>query len=173
VLNCTLVFWLAAEQVKKSYYILYENMLPHIFGLTALGSVRPYFRKHVLATLDPHDFLFLNAFIIAILIGIYFVFVYFFNHGVVKKTFKNCASLNYTQVGALLILGIFTIFGTLLLLDADKNYNTPAINSIILKSVSMVALFLVGVFIFEEQYSVKQIIGIALTIAGILVLMSC
>jgi uncharacterized membrane protein len=147
-------------------------MLPHLFGLTALGSVRPYFRKHVLDTLDPHDFLFLNAFIIAILIGIYFLYTYYFNHSVVKKTFKNCLSLNYTQFGAILVLGVFTIFGTLLLLDADKNYNTPAMNSIMFKSVSMIALFLIGVFIFEEEYSVKQIIGIVLTIAGILVLMS-
>ena len=147
-------------------------MFSHIFGLTALGSVRPYFRKHVLDTLDPHDFLFLNAFIIAILIGIYFLYTYYFNHSVVKKTFKNCLSLNYTQFGAILILGVFTIFGTLLLLDADKNYNTPAMNSIIFKSVSMIALFFIGVFIFEEQYSVKQIVGIFLTISGILVLMT-
>jgi len=146
-------------------------MLPHLFGLTALGSVRPYFRKHVLDTLDPHDFLFLNAFIIAILIGIYFLYTYYFNHSVVKKTFKNCLSLNYTQFGAILVLGVFTIFGTLLLLDADKNYNTPAMNSIMFKSVSMIALFLIGVFIFEEEYSVKQIIGIVLTIAVILLLM--
>lgn len=147
-------------------------MLPHIVGLTLLGSAKPYFTKHVLNTLDPHDFLFLNAFIVSILIGIYFTYIYIYDNRIVKKTFTNYSSISLTQFFSILVISIFTIFGSLLLLDANKNYNTPAMNYIIFKSISMVALFLIGVFIFEEKYSMKQITGISLTIIGVLVLMS-
>jgi len=36
-----------------------------------------------------------------------------------------------------------------------------------MKVASVVFLFLVSVFLFKEEYSIKQILGIALTIAGI------
>jgi len=45
-------------------------MLPYLVGLTTLGSVRPYFRKHVYATLEPIDFMFVNAALIAIMSSI-------------------------------------------------------------------------------------------------------
>ena len=62
------------------------------------------------------------------------------------------------------------LLGTLLIIDADKNHNTPSMNYIIFKSISMICLFLIGYFIFEEVYNWKQIAGIGLIIVGITVL---
>ena len=51
-------------------------MLLNFAGITTYGSINPYLRKHVLNTLDPHDYLFINGFIIAILLSIYFMYMY-------------------------------------------------------------------------------------------------
>uniref|UniRef100_A0A6C0JN15 EamA domain-containing protein n=1 Tax=viral metagenome TaxID=1070528 RepID=A0A6C0JN15_9ZZZZ len=147
-------------------------MISHFIGLTMVGSMRPYFRKHVLNTLEPHDFLFINAFFIALLIGIYFVYTYFFENHVVKKTYKNCCKLNNTQIFSLIIISVFTVFSSFLIIDLDKNYNTPFLNYIVIKALSMIALFLVGIFFFSETYSYTQTIGIILTMSGIFILFS-
>ena len=145
-------------------------IIGHIAGLTAINSSRPYFRKHVLNTLDPHDYLFVNGIFMAVAITLYFAYLYFFDTHSVNKTFKNCCKLTYTQMFSLAILSAFALFGTLLILDADKNHNTPSMNYIIFKSISMICLFLIGYFIFEEVYNWKQIAGIGLIIVGITVL---
>jgi drug/metabolite transporter (DMT)-like permease len=49
----------------------------------------------------------------------------------------------------------------------DKNYNTPLINSVFLRVGSIIALLLVGIFVFEEKYTYKQIAGVLLTLLGI------
>ena len=147
-------------------------MISHVVGLTLIGSMRPYFRKHVLNTLETHDFLFMNAFIIAIIIFCFFTYTYFFENHVIKKTYKNCCQLTFTQMLSLVIIACFTVFSSFLIIDIDKNFNTPSLNFIIIKSVSILALFLVGIFIFKESYNVKQTIGILLTVSGILILLS-
>ena len=145
-------------------------IIAHIAGLTAINSSRPYFRKHILTTLDPHDYLFINGFFITAAMCIYLLYLYIVDPKIVHRTYKNCCRLSYSQLGSLIILSIFTLLGTLILLDADKNHNTPSMNYIIFKSISMLCLFLIGYFIFEEVYNWKQIAGIALIITGITVL---
>jgi multidrug transporter EmrE-like cation transporter len=51
--------------------------------------------------------------------------------------------------------------------EFDKYYNTPLINFIFSKFVSVIALIAVGIFIFKEKYSYLQMLGIAMTIAGV------
>ena len=145
-------------------------MLLNILGLTMHGSISPYLRKHVLNTLEPSDFLFVNGFIIALLLSVYFIYLYTFDYNILKKTYKNCSILTFSQMAALLMIGTFTIGASILLLDFDKNYNTPAMNFIIIKSISLILLFCIGTFIFREKYSIKQIIGIMLTAIGVLIL---
>lgn len=53
-------------------------MIPYLVGLTTLGSIRPYFRKHILNTLDPSDFLFINFIFISFAVLLYFTYIYFF-----------------------------------------------------------------------------------------------
>lgn len=147
-------------------------MISHFIGLTMVGSMRPYFRKHILNTLEPHDFLFINAFFIAILIGIYFIYTYLFENHIVKKTYKNCCKLTTTQIISIIIIAIFTVFSSYLIIDLDKNHNTPFLNFILIKALSMIALCIVGIIFFSEIYSYTQIIGIILTMSGVFILFS-
>lgn len=147
-------------------------MIPYLVGITGLGSVRPYFRKHVLDTLEPEDFLFLNSLIISVCIFSYFIYTYVFNNHVIQHTYKNCCKMTYTQIGALVLLGMFTVISSLVLFNIEKNFNTPTINHVLLKALSLVALFAVGVFIFNESYTTPHLLGIGVTITGIVILLA-
>ena len=147
-------------------------MLPYLLGITGVGSVRPYFRKHVLNTLEPEDYLFLNSLIISTVILGYFLYTYMFNNHVVKRTYKNCCNMTYTQIGALVLLGVFTAVSSLFLFNVEKNFNTPAVNHVLLKALSLLGLFAAGVFIFNESYTTNHLLGIGVTITGIVILLA-
>ena len=146
-------------------------MLPYIIGITTLSSVRPYFRKHILDTLDPHDLLFIQAVTISIFVLLYFAYVYFADYHKIKETYNNCCKLSNTQIIALTVMSMLTVFSSLLIFNIEKHYNTPFVNNILLKGASIVLLLLVSIFIFNESYSVAHTVGIILTIAGIFTLM--
>lgn len=145
-------------------------MYHYIFGITIFDLLRPYFRKHVMKSLENHEFLFMNTFVILILTLCYFTYEFFFDREFLIKTYKNCRNLTCWQTGSLLLVSIFTVLSTVLLLELDKKHNTPAVNNVILKSFSLILLFLVGVALFNENYTAKQILGIFITIMGILIL---
>jgi multidrug transporter EmrE-like cation transporter len=145
-------------------------MLSHLTGLILLNSCRPYFRKHVLTTLNTEDFLFINSLFIASVVAIYFLYTYVYRYNTVHRAFSNYKKLTYTQYGSLLVIALFAVFSTLMVLDLDKNYNTPSLNYIIIKSVSIVCLFLTGIVLFSEEYSLKQLVGIFLTTSGLITL---
>ena len=146
-------------------------MLPYFMGLTTLGSVRPYIRKHVYATLEPIDFMFVNALLIALFMVVYFGYICLFHDEIIQRTYTNCCRLSGTQIAGLLLLAFFTVVSSLMFFNLEKNFNTPAINNVTLKALSMIALFLVGYIVFEESYHSGHLLGIVLTVAGLVVLM--
>jgi len=121
--------------------------------------------------MEPTDYLFINSFFITLFVLTYFVYTYMFNNVAIKRTYENCCKLTVTQIVALLFLSLFTVVSSLMFFNLEKYFNTPLINNISLKALSMVALVLVSVFIFEESYHMGHVLGIGLTIAGIFVLM--
>jgi drug/metabolite transporter (DMT)-like permease len=144
-------------------------MFEYLFGLTLLKSINPYFRKHILNTLESHDFLFMNTICITFFVLLFFLYKYFFHAKTftLKKMMKNIRSLSYSQYACLIILSLLTVSSSIFLYDLDKNYNTPLVNSVFLRVGGIVALLLVGIFVFEEKYSYKQIFGIFLTLFGV------
>ena len=146
-------------------------MFHYLLGLTTLGSVRPYVRKHIYETLEPTDYFFLNSFFITLFIVIYFAYTYMFDSNSIKKTYENCCKLSHTQIAGLLLLSFFTVISSLMFFHIEKYYNTPFINNMLLKSLSTIALFLVGYFIYEEVYHGGHMLGIGLVVAGLAVLL--
>lgn len=135
-------------------------------GLTFLQQFRPYFRKHISNTLDPHEYFLLNTIAIMALISMYIAFLLFTKKTSCGKIMSNIKTLNGSEIGCILMLALLTVISGLLLFELDKNYNTPLINSMFLKAVSMIALVCVGIFIFKENYKIHQFIGIFLVILG-------
>jgi len=128
--------------------------------------MNPYFRKHVLMTLDSHELFFINSIVIFTLVIFWGLYKYVFEK-TVNKSIENYKKLSLSQMGAILMICILSIFSTIFVYEFDKYYNTPLINFIFSKFVSVIALIAVGIFIFKEKYSWKQIFGIILAIVGI------
>ena len=149
-----------------------SGMLPYLLGITGVGSVRPYVRKHILNTLEPQDYMFINSLVISVFILGFFVYTYIFNTVAIQRTYKNCCNMSYSQMGAVILLGLFTVISSFVLFNIEKNFNTPAINHVLLKAFSLVALFAVGLFIFNEAYTVNHFLGVGVTITGIAILLA-
>jgi drug/metabolite transporter (DMT)-like permease len=83
------------------------------------------------------------------------------------KTIENYKKLSFGHYTCIFIIALLTVFSALLIYEFDKSYNTPFLNSVFIKVASVIFLFLVSVFLFEEKYTIKQILGIALTVVGV------
>jgi drug/metabolite transporter (DMT)-like permease len=83
------------------------------------------------------------------------------------ETFKNYRSLSFSQIAALFIMALLAVGSSIFVYEFDKNYNTPLINSMFMRTASSISIILVGIFLFEEKYSWKQILGVFLTIFGV------
>ena len=143
-------------------------MYHYLFGLSILKSFTPYFRKHILTTLNSHDLLFINTFFyFSIVLTIFLYKLLFDKSKPLIETFKNYKKLTISQIFALFIMSCLAVTSSLFIFEFDKNYNTPLINSVFMRTASTISVILVGIFLFEEKYSWKQIIGVFLTIFGI------
>lgn len=142
-------------------------MYHYLIGLSLLKSFSPYFRKHILTTLSSHDLLFINTFVIFFMVLVFFLYKLLFDkqHSL-QETFKNYKKLSITQILSIFVMAILAVFSAIFIFEFDKNYNTPLINSMFMKTASTISLILIGIFLFEEKYSWKQITGIFLMILG-------
>ena len=146
-------------------------MYQYMFGLSILKSFTPYFRKHVLTTLNSHDMLFINTFMIFSIVFCFFLYKLLFDKSKpLIETFRNYKSLSFTQLCALFMMAFLAVGSSIFVYEFDKNYNTPLINSTFMRTASTISLILVGIFLFEEKYSWKQIAGVFLTIFGVLLI---
>jgi len=144
-------------------------MYQYMFGLSMLKSFTPYFRKHVLTTLNADDMLFINTFFIFIIVFLFFLYKLLFDKSKpLIETFKNYRSLSFTQIAALFVMAFLAVGSSIFIYEFDKNYNTPLLNSMFMRTASTISLILISVLLFKERYSWKQLAGVFLTIFGII-----
>ena len=65
-----------------------------------------------------------------------------------------------------LLIGLATVFASIVVLTFDKYYNTPLINSMIFKIVSVFLLLFTGIVFFNEKYGLSQLFGFIFVIIG-------
>lgn len=147
---------------------MYANLL----GITFLKSCRPYFLKNIFDTVDIQDFLLINTVFIMLIVFVYFLINCTLNEECFSVTCKNCSNLSLPQYLILFGFALFTVFSTFKLVEFDLNYNTPAINAVLINTVALMFLFFVGRFIFQEDYNITHIIGLLLIAIGIILLIS-
>jgi drug/metabolite transporter (DMT)-like permease len=75
-------------------------------------------------------------------------------------------SMDLKNIVLALLIGLATVFASIVLLTFDKYYNTPLINSMIFKIVSVLLLLFTGIVFFNEKYGVSQLFGLVLVIIG-------
>ena len=144
-------------------------MYPFLISITMIKSIRPYIRKHVLQNMHSHEFLFLNTFFIGIIVAGFFLYKFLCDKSF-EKNIEAIKNLTLAQIICFAVLAIITVASSLIVIEFDKKYNTPLINSMITKFVSAITLILISIFIFKEEYTMYQVFGMILTIAGIILI---
>ena len=147
---------------------MYANLL----GITFLKSCRPYFLKNIFDTIDIHDFLLINTIFIMMIVFVYFAINFALEKNSLSVTCNNCSNLSLPQYLILFGFALFTVFSTVKLVEFDLQYNTPAINAVLINTVALLSLFFVGRFIFNEDYEAKHIGGFTLISLGTILLIS-
>lgn len=144
-------------------------MYGYLIGTTFLKSLNPYFRKHILNTLDPREYFYLNSFFVFILMIL--IFIFFETSETIEKMVSNYKKLKISQMACIVMISLLLVLSSLLIYELDKNHNTPFINNMLLKTGSVIVLITVSVCIFGEKYTLKQIIGILLIFIGMYLVM--
>lgn len=132
-----------------------------------LKTLNPYFRKHILHTLETHEFLFINTFFVAIFVLFYFIYKLIYHNDMVDQFINNINNLTFLQIIYFMLIAFITVISSMVIINLDKHYNTPLINSLLSKGITVILLLMVGIFIFKEKYNLKQLFGIFLTIIGL------
>ena len=132
-----------------------------------LKTMNPYFRKHILESLESHEFLFINTFFIAAFVLLFFLYKTIFQDKSFGNIINKVHNLTTTQLICFTLIAFITVCSSAVLIHMDKYYNTPLINGLINKVIAVILLMCIGVFLFEEKYTNTQIFGIFLTIVGI------
>jgi|UniRef100_A0A6C0LVX9 drug/metabolite transporter (DMT)-like permease len=136
-----------------------------LFGVSIMKSLRPFFKKNVLKSIDEEDFLFLNTFFICLFVVCYFF--YNFTRKKKKIDFSKYKNLNTTEIVSMMGVSLFTVISTILVLQLDKGEQTPFITSMLTKGFSTIFVIAIGMIVYKENYSKLQIMGIGLILLGI------
>jgi uncharacterized membrane protein len=145
-------------------------MYKHIVGLSLIDISRPYLRKQLLQTLNPLEYMFLNTFLINALLIMYFSYIFVNQKQIIDSAVIQYNRLSMKQLCSITVSSVSTVASSIILLDFDKKYNTPAVNNIIIKSSSIIVVFFIGYIFFQETYSMKQIVGIVTMVTGFCVI---
>jgi len=132
-----------------------------LFGISIMKSLRPFFKKNVLKSdIDEDDFLFLNTFFISLFVVVYFAYNFTKKKKVDFNKYKNMKPIELGSVS------LFTVVSTILVLQMDKGYQTPFINSMLTKGFSTIFVIAIGMIIYKENYNTLQMLGIAFILMG-------
>ena len=97
---------------------------------------------------------------------VYLIYKIVFENHDIGKMVMRYKSLSVSQIIFALAISFVTILSSIVVLNLDKYYNTPLINSMLLKITSAILLLLTGIFIFKESYNYKQMLGLVLAVIG-------
>ena len=135
-----------------------------LFGISIMKSLKPFFKKNVLKSdIDEDDFLFLNTFFISLFVVIYFIYNFTKRKKVDFNKYKNMKPI---ELGSMIGVSLFTVVSTILVLQMDKGYQTPFINSMLTKGFSTIFVIAIGMIIYKENYNMLQMLGIAFILTG-------
>ena len=138
-----------------------------LFITQMFKTLNPYFRKHILNSLEVHEFMFINTFFVALFVFMYFIYIQISDNDFIYKFTQKSQKLSIIQIVFFIFIAFVTLCSTFIFIHLDKFYNTPFINGLLSRGMSAILLMAVGVFMFKEEYSYEQISGVFLTIFGL------
>ena len=137
-----------------------------------LKTFNPYFRKHILNSLESHEYFFVHTFVISLVVGMFFMYKLLHEPKSFDKLLDKIIHLTPLQLTYFALIAIITVCSSMVIIHFDKHYNTPLINSLLTRGFATISLILVGIFIYNEKYNHIQLFGIFLTVLGLFLTMS-
>jgi drug/metabolite transporter (DMT)-like permease len=142
--------------------------LPFLYGfISLLQQFRPYFRKYISYKLEHHEYLFLNSLFVSIITCIYLVYLFVIERTSMEKIIDTFNILTLEEYIFIIALSSLTIVSGIFIYEMDKNYNTPFLNNLFIKSSGTLALIFISIFMFKESYKPHQFVGILFILLGI------
>jgi len=142
--------------------------LPFLYGfISLLQQFRPYFRKYISYKLEHHEYLFLNSLFVSIITCIYLVYLFVIERTSMEKIIDTFNILTLEEYIFIIALSSLTIVSGIFIYEMDKNYNTPFLNNLFIKSSGTLALIFISIFMFNESYKSHQFVGILFILLGI------
>ena len=142
----------------------------HLLFSIILKTIDPYYRRHLTKnSLNPSGYLYLETFIYTFMLFIFIGLRYLIDTKDVVETFENLEKVEMRDICIMSVMSFFFIYSTLYLYN-NEHKDTVFTNSIILRCGSLVGILLVGIFLRGEKYTLKQSIGIMMSIIGVYLL---
>ena len=142
-------------------------MNTYLIGAGLVNSIKPYCRKHVITSLDAHEFMFLNTLFISFFIMCYLIY----RKTSISDMYSKYSALTLTQLISITILSLITVSGTFMKLSMDKNVQTSTFtNGLLIKGVTSATIIFIGIAFFNEKYTWKTWLAIILIATGIYLL---
>jgi len=138
-----------------------------MFGAGIINSFKPYCKKHAIQSLDAHEFLFLNTFLISSILLIYFIYLSMYEKYNIHNLYNKYRNLSKSQFIAVIGLSSITLISTFIGLTADKNNTRNVKTNLIIKSITTILVIAIGVYVYEEIYTGYDILGILMILSGI------
>ena len=144
------------EKSEKNGTLLLPILL--FIGSGTIDTLLKYIQENYVADEDVSIFS-------GSLFGIAGAFAFFI---LVIKTIKKRASFGYKNIIAGIILGVPNYYSIIFLIKALQNKNFESSTLFTINNVAIVVVStLVGLFFFKEKFSVKNKVGVAMAILGI------
>lgn len=138
-----------------------------MIGSGVINSFKPFCKKHVLNALDPHEFVFLNTFLITLFLLLYFIYLSINEKYTMYGLYDKYTNLSRTQLFAIVGLSTITLSSTFIGLSLTKTGGGNVKTNLIMKSITTILVIAIGIYIYEEEYTKVDIFGIFLILLGI------
>jgi drug/metabolite transporter (DMT)-like permease len=138
-----------------------------MIGSGLINSIKPFCKKHILNSLDPHEFVFLNTFLITIFLLLYFIYLSINDKYNIYGLYDKYTNLSKSQFLAIVGISTITLSSTFIGLTMNKNNGINIKNNLIIKSITTILVIAIGVYVYEEEYTRIDIFGIFLILVGI------
>jgi uncharacterized membrane protein len=138
-------------------------MLIPLLGISLFKNCTPYLRKHVISSnCSDCEFIVLNSILVIFFIVAY---SYFYKN---EQIFQKKINLSYLQIAGLIAGAFITCLTFAKRIEYERDNSIVSVR-LLLQSFSFILFILVGYLFFNETFTINQIVGFCLIIAGILV----
>jgi hypothetical protein len=99
--------------------------------ISFLKTFNPYFRKHILNSLESYEYLILNTLIVFLFVLLFYFSIFLYDNKSYDKLIDKIHNLTLLQVIYFILIAFITVSSSIFFIHMDKYYNTPLLNTLL------------------------------------------